>query len=116
MSGEDIVQLTGDAGLTIGTGQNTNKGDANLNRRQELRGFFGQLQGGFSPSVAPLGAGLQLGSLGGYDRKLGHGEKAVQHYEKEYDDNGDGQHRRGKKPVARRNIRNRSSLLGPNRV
>ena len=86
---QNPVQLAGDRRLTIGTRQNADQGDADLDRRQEMGRVFGQLQGGARALVAALGPALQLGLAGRNDRQLGHGEQAVEHHEEQNDDNGD---------------------------
>ncbi len=57
-----LVQLASNAGLTIGTGQNADKGDADLDGREKLGGFFRQFERGSGTAVSPLGAALKLGS------------------------------------------------------
>ena len=68
-----------------GAGEDADEGDADLDRRQERPGIFGERQGGGAPA-ALIRHGLQAGAAGGDEGEFGQGKQPVEGDENEGDD------------------------------
>ena len=74
-----------EAGARIGTGDDADKGDADLYGREKTARVGGKVNRRLSTGLSAPDHRLQLGTAGGDNRKLRHGEETIDHHQREDD-------------------------------
>ena len=75
---QDLGEAVAERRAGEGAGQDADKGDADLDRRQEPSGILGQPEGGGSARASAVGHRLQAGLAGRDDGQFGQREETVQ--------------------------------------
>ena len=80
---QDLREALAERRTGEGAGQDADKGDADLNRRQEPSGILGQFEGGGSARASVVGHRLQAGLASRDNGQFGQCEEAVQANQKD---------------------------------